>query len=339
MIRGIKLSIIVMLMGVFLANPITVYGSAATVALSFQQRIYSITEMDSPSPYHVTLIVRTGLNTGEVWIQRADGGNDRGILVSNSDSQRVWQISHMPADHTSSIIINANHALVADENITSQLFQISHTGGNADFQTALTASNVTITPTQLITPSDTAQPEQTGVHHTITLSDHEPSAQVIIGNTTAVWHGIEIIGDERFIQRTIRAMETVEQGPCWAYEYITTSLDSVVQHSVARRAGVGGHLNVQTRIFYVYSGTYMGDVMWYASALIHEAVHARQYKEYLAAYGDRPPRRITFYSTFEEKMRIETEALEIQIRFLEEAGASKRMIDMTRSFIGTVWWR
>ena len=93
------------------------------------------------------------------------------------------------------------------------------------------------------------------------------------------------------------------------------------------------------RTFYVYPNTYTHDVMWYASALVHEAVHARQFREYLESYGDRPPRRITFYATFADQMRLEMEALDFQIRFLEDAGASRRIIDMARSFIGTVWWR
>jgi len=79
--------------------------------------------------------------------------------------------------------------------------------------------------------------------------------------------------------------------------------------------------------------------MWYAGALVHEAVHSRQFREYLESYGDRTPRRITFYTTFEDQMRIEMEALDIQIRFLEDASASRYLIEMAQSFIGTVWWR
>jgi len=59
----------------------------------------------------------------------------------------------------------------------------------------------------------------------------------------------------------------------------------------------------------------------------------------LESYEDRQPRRTTFYFTFEEQMRIKMEALDFQIRFLEDVGASQRMIDSARSFVGTVWCR
>ena len=321
------LSIFAFLLGFISLSPCAVYGGVASAAPLLQQRIYNVTEIDSPSPYHITFVVRTGLDTGAVWIQRTDGGNDSGLLVSYGDSQRVWQISYLIThSDTQSLVINANHALVPDEHLASQIFQI---GQGAT--------------TQVITQSrqsDTARiHEQTEIHHTITVSNRGAGARSVSISTEAVWRGINIIGDEQFVQRTLRAMETVEQGPGWAYDYIITYLDYVRQHSNPRRPNAGGHINVRTRTFYVYNRTYTGDVMWYASALVHEAVHARQFREYLESYGDTPPRRTTFYTTFEDQMRIEMEALDIQIRFLEDAGASRRIIDMARSFIGTVWWR
>jgi hypothetical protein len=256
--------------------------------------------MDSPSPYHITLVVRTGLVTGHVWIQGTDGNSTQGILVSYGESQRVWQISYIASQFNArSVIINANHDYVMDEDLISQIYRFGQMPGHSEIR-------------------DSA-------------ADCE--------SETPSWRGIYIIGDDQFVQRTIRAMEMVEAGPSWAYDYIVTYLDYVRQQSVQRRARAGGHINVRTRTFYVYSNTYTSSVMWFASALVHEAVHARQFREYLESYGGTTPRRVTFYSTFEEQKRIEMEALDIQIRFLEEAGASRHLINSARSFIGTVWWR
>ena len=325
--------VFVMLLGLIVLSPSVVFGGAVTAAPLLQQRIYSITEIESPSPYHITIVVRTGLNTGDVWVQRANEFNSQGLLLSYGESQKVWQISHMLQSCSSSVIVNANHVLVSDENLVSQVFRIGSlsswidTGDSSNRnQTASSSSNVTITPT-------------VEIHTMIAASSQEQGTQFEDTNTATVWHGINIVGDGLFVERTLRAMEAVEQGPRWAFDYIITYLDYVVQHSIPRRIGSGGHINVRTRTFYVYQNTYTHDVMWYASALVHEAVHARQYREHLESYGDTPPRRNTFNDTFERQMRIEMEALDIQIRFLEEAGAPRRIIEMAQSFIGTVWWR
>ena len=326
------LSVFVMFLGLIFLSPNVVYGGAAVTAPSLQQHIYNVTEIDSPSPYHITLVVRTGLNTEYVWIQRGDGGKDSGLLVSYGTYQQVWQISHMTANSgANSIIINANHAIISDEYLVSRIFQI----GYIENLNPINGNRSTRPITQTYRPQSYSQAE---INHIITVSNRGQGAQSVSTSTTATWHGINVIGDEQFVRRTLQAMEAVERGPLWAYEYVITYLDYVKQHSNPTRPRAGGHINVRTRTFYVYRVTYTGNTMWYASALVHEAVHARQFREYLESYGDRPPRRITFFSTFEEQMRIEMEALDIQIRFLEDAGASRHLIDMARSLIGTVWW-
>ncbi|MCL1884452.1 MAG: hypothetical protein FWF81_11985 [Defluviitaleaceae bacterium] len=295
------LSIFAMLMGLIFISSISV--SAATY--SGQQRIYSVMEIDSPSPYHNTIVVRTGLASGNVWLQLPSGDSIQGILVSYGESQRVWQVSYLHSQVCPRmVIVNANHSYVADENLVSQLLQ----DGHIDF-------------------SD---------NRVISIS--EPP-EIVETTEAPAWRRINIIGDDAFVRHTIRAMEAVERGPAWAYDYVVTYLDYVRQHSRPRRAGTGGHINVRTRTFYVYSNTYSGNFMWYASSLVHEAIHARQFREYLDSYGNRPPRRITFYSTFDEQFRLEMEALEYQTRFLEEANAARHLINHARSRRGTVWWR
>ena len=314
--------------------PDVVYGGTAATSdtHSLQQRIDSVTEIDSPSPYHITLVVRTGLDTGEVWIQRADGGNDRGILVSYGELQRVWQLSHMVGPgEVHSVIINANHTLTFDENLISRLFRIGYTES---------PDNVTNSSTpQRLQPETEPLDELPEIHNTITVLNRGYGEQLVTVESSSAWRGIDIIGDERFVQRTLRALEAVERGPAWAYDYVVTYLDYVKQHSNQTRLRTGGHVNVRTRTFYVYNITYTSHSMWYAGLLVHEAVHVRQFREYLESYGNRTPRRITFYSAFADQMRLEMEALDIQIRFLEEAGASRQLINTARSFIGTVWWR
>jgi hypothetical protein len=297
------LSIFVMLMGLIFLSSISVF------AYSQQQRIYSVTEIDSPSPYHNTITVRTGLSSGSVWLQLPNGGSIHGILVSYGESRQVWQISYLHSQVCPRmVIVNANHAYVTDENLVSQLLQ----DGHIDF-----GDNRVVRISEISETVDAAE-----------LDSEAPA-----------WHRINIIGDDAFVRRTIRAMEAVERCPEWAFEYVVTYLDYVRQHSIPRRAGTGGHINVRTQTFYVYSNTYLGNVMWYASSLVHEAIHARQFREYLDSYGGRTPRRITFYSTFEDQFRLEMEALEYQIRFLEEAGAPRNQINHARSLRGTVWWR
>jgi len=325
-----------MFLGLFFISPNVVYGGAATAAPSLQQHIYNITEIDSPSPYHITLIVRTGLNTEYVWIQRGDGNKDHGLLISYGTYQQVWQVSHMTAQvGVNTIIINANHTLATDEHLVSRVFQIGYT----DSITSANESHSAQLITQTTQPDTVQTHEQAEIHHIITVSNRGQGAQSVTTSTTATWNGINIIGDEQFVRRTLQAMEVVEQGPGWAYDYVITYLEYVKQQSNPTRPRAGGHINVRTQTFYVYRVTYTNNAMWYASALVHEAVHAKQFREYLESYGDRPPRRITFFSTFEEQIRIEMEALDIQIRFLEDAGAARHLIDSARSFIGTVWWR
>ena len=57
------LLIFAFVLGLFILSPSIVYAGAANAAPALQQRIYNISEIDSPSPYHITLVVRTGLNT------------------------------------------------------------------------------------------------------------------------------------------------------------------------------------------------------------------------------------------------------------------------------------
>ena len=303
------------LLGLIVLHADIAFGRTAADGNHSVQQIYSVFEVDSPYLEHIALNVRTGLSTGAVWIRRADGGYDFGVQLSYGESQRVWQISHKPertGSHT--LIINANHAHVMDEGIVSRIFLSGYHGGLA---------------TALVTDANDMHVRPDAISNT---------EQNVVVNGIHYWHGIGIIGDEHFVQRTIRALEAVEGGPRWAYDYVLAYLDYVKQHSVPRNANAGGHVNVRTRTFYVYNNTYSSHVMWFASALVHEAVHVRQYREYRESQGNRASRSSTFGRTAANRMRIEMEALDIQIRFLEEANAPRRIIDMARAFIGTVWW-
>ena len=224
------LSFFTILLGLILLSPSVVSVNAATNTPLSPQRIYSVMERDSPSPYHVTLVVRTGLNTNYVWIRQSDGSDNNGLLVSHGESQQVWQISYMPTQGGSrSIVINANHAMVMDENLVSLIFQVGYdysqnatTNNSFESQTP-TTSTVTITTTQPTSQSY----EQAEVQHVITEYNHEGNSQTVGIGSAVTWRGINIIGDEPFVRRTLQAMEIIENGPQWAYDYVVTYLDYI----------------------------------------------------------------------------------------------------------------
>lgn len=104
----------------------------------------------------------------------------------------------------------------------------------------------------------------------------------------------------------------------------------------------GGSVDVYTRTFYVYKkGNYSNEV-WFASTIVHEAVHVRQFRQYLEYRNIRnvstTTRRITFFSTLESQIKLETEALKLQIHFLKDIKGQCRLLAFAESFVGTTWW-
>jgi hypothetical protein len=158
-------------------------------------------------------------------------------------------------------------------------------------------------------------------------AEFEKSSQVInideIPPSWASWQNLKIHGCEFFINQVFLALEHIESGPEWAIEYVTTYLDYVVQYQWSpRRVRTGAFVNVESRTFNALPGAYMSDSQVFASVFVHEAVHVRQYQEHLEV--ENPSH--DFYSTYADRARLEREAYEIQIMFLEEIGAHEIII-------------
>jgi hypothetical protein len=165
--------------------------------------LHCIHENFNPGADYIVLTVRTGLETLDVWIQQSEGRDLFGQIISSGESQRVWEIRYRPRQSTPyTILINANHSYELDEYTTGQFFQI-----NRAFEIQR-AEPVLIQPTQAIPQRQRRDPNR---------------------EYTAEWRGIEISGSGHFVDRTFLALEFLENGPGWGYDYVVTYLDYIVQ--------------------------------------------------------------------------------------------------------------
>jgi hypothetical protein len=74
--------------------------------------------------------------------------------------------------------------------------------------------------------------------------------------------------------------------------------------------------------------------IWYASVLVHEANHSKQYSEYKKKY---PSKKVpeAVYSGRDA----EAECLDLQYKVLEKIGASKETLDYVKNVIDTEYWK
>ena len=285
-----------------ISRPLSVFADTPMTC----QRIYSIHENIVPGEDYIVLTVRTGLETLDVWIQRNEGRDLFGQIISTGESQRVWEIRYRPQQNTPhTILINANHSYELDEYTTGEFFQI-----NGTFEVQRTEP--------IFTQSTQAVQQRQG---------RDPNREY-----TAEWRGIEISGNGHFVDRTLLALEFLANGPEWGYDYVVNYLDYIVQDRTVDNRRIGGSVNVQTRRTQIRPVTYNhSHIAWYSSLLVHEAIHVRQYLETREA-------RQRWLHTHQDRMERETEAMTLQYEYLRDVGASSWLINMARNLIGTVWW-
>ena len=141
------------------------------------------------------------------------------------------------------------------------------------------------------------------------------------------WSEISISGDAQFVRRTNEALDLIRNGPPEFYVMVLRYMGAITQ---------GSHSGMRVRwtppTFMVGTPTYNSSTTWYASTIVHDAVHSRQYHQHRAATGRTVPNHV--FSGMEAEM----EALDVQIAFLIAIGAPTREIEHAESLIGTEWW-
>jgi len=331
-----RLVLLVVFISIVAIAPVTVFAGQ-------RHQIYDISEIRNPSPHHTIIHIRTGHSVSYVWTYLG-GRAVHGWLYSYGESVQVWQISFLSADISQSLLIKANCNLVTDSTYVSRSYQIgagaNYAAQRATVQMATTqqqTTRATNTQSPAITPTVRNETNHR-IDTTITIFNRSGNP-VIIENAIATWRNITINGDESFVRRTLDALAEIEAGPEWAYIYVTTYLSYIVQdHNPGAHPRAGGRVNIRTRRFYVYTQTYTSRWSgWYASLIIHEAVHVRQYRE----HRETTP-RTAFPSSHNARVAREIEAVEFQIRFLDDVGITNTA-DMARRIIrdihnGIFWW-
>ena len=115
--------------------PITVNASTSinqptgqVTTQSGRHQILSITEIPSRSTDTVTLRIVTDAAAQNVWLRLGENRNLQATRVSNTATQRTWEVSYRPARFVPhQVHISANHAFVNDAFATSQTFMVNLT--------------------------------------------------------------------------------------------------------------------------------------------------------------------------------------------------------------------
>lgn len=324
--KNLRVFIMVLVIGILVAIPISVVAGT-------HHQIYDIAEVHNPSPYNTTLHVRTSLGVEYVWVY-TNGRTIQGVQISHGSVMQVWQVSFISPRAGQPVTVKVNCSQMSGGSYFSLSFQPGR-GPVAVVPQETQSHSVAQQQPVVVQPVL----EETSHHiNTIVTVSNAPGGQVRAYTSTATWRGISISGDESFVRRTLRALEEIEAGPEWAYVYVTTYLSYIVQDTPTPNTRSGGRVNVRTRRFYVYTNTYTSRWRgWYASVIIHEAVHVRQYREHRESST-----RSSFTGSNADRIRREIEAVEFQIKFLDEMGITDTA-NMARRIIrdihnGIFWW-
>jgi hypothetical protein len=140
------------------------------------------------------------------------------------------------------------------------------------------------------------------------------------------WRTINVIGDERFTERTHRALALIETESPVFYAFVLRYIGSIHQSDIS-----GIVVSLSRPIFLVCDATSSASTTSYAGSIVHDAVHAMQYDHHYIRYH-RVPSGV--YSGMEAEM----EALDIQIAFLKEINAPQHEINSYINKRGTTWW-
>ena len=177
------------------------------------------------------------------------------------------------------------------------------------------------TPTPVVTPMPTPTPipEPIPTPHLGSRLTPPPAPEV------GAWEYITIIGDPQFTRNTQTALDIIRTIP-ETYDIVLRYIGIIRQGT---SSGMWAWLNPPT--FVVGHATYTASTTWYASTIVHDAIHSWQYHTHLAAYGHVPNEVWMGYYA-------EMEALEIQIQFLIDIWAPLHEIEWAEYQKNIVWW-
>ncbi|MCL1806115.1 MAG: S-layer homology domain-containing protein [Oscillospiraceae bacterium] len=140
------------------------------------------------------------------------------------------------------------------------------------------------------------------------------------------FYNILLDGGDLFTQNTQAALELIQEKSPSGWELVTSYIGCIQQ---GESSGMWAFLTPPT--FVVGNATYTSSTTWYASSIVHDAHHSKQYHDHLAVHGSVPNEVWTGYDA-------EMQCLAVQIAFLEEIGAPQYEIDHAKSLIGSNWW-
>ncbi|MCL2527568.1 MAG: copper amine oxidase N-terminal domain-containing protein [Defluviitaleaceae bacterium] len=144
------------------------------------------------------------------------------------------------------------------------------------------------------------------------------------GSRMGQWNEITIIGDANFTLRTYDAINLIRTSAPELYTEILHYLGIIRQHSFS-----GMWYWLDPPEFRVGTASYTGSVIWYASIIIHDAIHSRQ------AYANPE----TFLDQQSQLwFDAEMEALDYQIKFFVLIGAPQHYITHIESIRDNPWW-
>ena len=156
----------------------------------------------------------------------------------------------------------------------------------------------------------------------VRTADPEP----VQATVTAARPDITIEGDAAFIKNTQNALEYIWKRCPDTYQMVATYISIIKQGA---QSGMWAFLDSPT--FVVGKATSDSATAWYASAIVHDAYHSKQYHDYKQAHGYVPAEVWTGYDA-------EMECLDAQIAFLKEAGAAKHHVDYAETLKFVNWW-
>jgi hypothetical protein len=133
---------------------------------------------------------------------------------------------------------------------------------------------------------------------------------------TAWFSGIEIVGRDEFVKRTWHALTLADPSP--TFREVRLYLSGIRE---ARRSGM--LVRGPRPTFCVGEPTWRSDPMWYASCIVHDAFHAKLYRD-----GRRRFLGLSFTPVREyHGKEAERKCMAVQLRALREMGGDTAMED------------
>jgi hypothetical protein len=140
---------------------------------------------------------------------------------------------------------------------------------------------------------------------------------------------VKIIGEEDCVLKTNLALDVLQKKSPEDFQKVAENI-GVVECAAD---GSGTFVWENPARFKVGLATYRSDVLWYASTLVHESCHAKQYQNYLSSHpGGRVPPEMFSGADAENQCLLE------QYNALTGLGAGQSFLDYTKKIARTSYW-